>query len=165
MSSNISQHAFNLAAYFETLYLEKKAKEWMYSYPDFITKCPPYDHIETEYHKVIESLKNDPQDHLDSTLHDKFKNILTRGYENWSKGTNNGAMNFSVGKYNAVVVDVGLHNQSDPEFDTYDAEDLDSHLHKARRIQDAKKRFQYIWIAHRPYCRANSLKFSCTLRS
>ena len=151
-------------AYFETP-LDRKAKEWMYSYPDFITKRPPYGHIETEYHKINQRLGIDLQAYLDSTLQNKFKNILTRGFEKWSKGTNKGAMNFGAGNYSAVVVDVGQHKQSDPDIDVCDAEDLDIHLHKARSIQDAKKRFQYVYIAHLPYCQANSRKFSCTLRS
>ena len=132
----------NLAAYVETPYLERKAKEWMYSYPDFITKQPPYDDIEKEYHKIKEDSESDLQDDLDSTLQNKFKNILTRGYENWSKGTNNGAKNFSRSNYSGVVVDVGQHKQSNPDIDSYDAEDLDVYLHRARSIQDAKKRFQ-----------------------
>lgn len=132
----------NLVAYFETPSSDRKAKEWMYSYPDFITKRPPYDHIETEYHKINEGLESDLQDHPDSYLRNKFKNILTRGYENWSKGTNNDAMNFSIGNYSAVVVDVGQHKQNIPYVDPCDAEDLDLHLKRARSIQDAKKRFQ-----------------------
>ena len=163
MSSNISQHALNLAAYFEAPYLERKAKEWMYSYPDFITKRPPYDHIETEYHKINEGLEIDLQDHLDTTLQNKFKNILTRGFEKWNEGSNRGAGKFSYGNYSATVVDVGQHKEA--EIDYCDAEDLDKHLRKARSIEEAKKRFQYVWIAYLPYCRANSWKFSCTLRS
>ena len=154
-----------LVAYFETPSSDRKAKEWMYSYPDFITKRPPYGHIETEYHKINEGLEIGLQDHLDSTLQDKFKNILTRGFEKWNEGSNRGAEKFSYGSYSAVVVDVGQHKQGGPDIDPCDAEDLDEHLHKARSIQDAKKRFQYVWIAHLPYCRANSWKFSCTLRS
>ena len=134
---------FNLVAYFETRSSDRKAKEWMYSYPDFITKRPPYDRIETEYHKINEDLESDLHDHLESSLQNKFKNILTRGYENWSKGTtNSGAMNFSIGNYSAVVVDIGQHKQINPLVRPCDAEDLDLHLHRARSIKDAKKRFQ-----------------------
>ena len=114
----------------------------MYSYPDFITKRPPYEHIETEYHKINQDSESDLQDDLDSTLQDKFKNIFTRGYENWSKGTNNGAMNFSRSIYSGIVVDVGQHKQGGPDIIPCDAEDLDIHLHDVRSIQDAKKRFQ-----------------------
>ena len=155
----------NLVAYFETASSDRKAKEWMYSYPDFITKRPPYDHIETEYQKTKKRLGIDLQDYLDSTLQNKFKNIVTRGFEKWNEGSNRGAGKFSWGNYSAVVVDVGQHKQGAPNIEDYDAEDLDKHLRKARSIQDAKKRFQYVWIAHLPYCRANSWKFSCTLRS
>ena len=132
----------NLVAYFETPSSDRKAKEWMYSYPDFITKRPPYGHIETEYHKINERLGIDLQDYLDSTLQNKFKNILARAFEKWNKGTNNGAGKFSYGDYSAVVVDVGQHKQGGPDIDPCDAEDLDTHLHRARSIQDAKKRFQ-----------------------
>ena len=114
----------------------------MYSYPEFITKRPPYDHIETEYHKINKRLGIDLQDYLDSTRQTKFKNLLARAFEMWNKGTNNGAGNFSYGNYSAVVVDVGQHKQGGPDIEDCDAEDLDRHLHRARSIQDAKKRFQ-----------------------
>ena len=130
-----------LVAYYETP-SDRKAKEWMYSYPDFITKRPPYNHIETEYHKIKESLESDLHDHVDSSPQNKFKNILARGYENWSKGTNNDAMNFSIGNYTAVVIDVGQHKQINLHVRPCDAEDLDLHLHRAHSIKDAKKRFQ-----------------------
>ena len=114
----------------------------MYSYPDFITKRPPYGHIETEYHKITKRLEIDLQDYLDSKLQKTFKNILARAFEKWNKGTNNGAWNFSVGNWSAAVVDIGQHKQSNPYIAMFDAEDLDRHLHRARSIQDAKKRFQ-----------------------
>ena len=127
-----------LATYIETPCSDRKAKEWMYSYPDFITKRPPYGHIETEYQKINERLGIDLQDYLDSTLQDKFKNLLARAFENWNKG----AGSFSIGNYTAAVVDVGQYKQSNPDIDPCDAEDLDIHVRRARSIQDAKKRFQ-----------------------
>ena len=114
----------------------------MYSYPDFITKRRTYGHIETEYHEMNEGLESDLRDHLHSTLRHKFKNILTRGYENWSKVTNTHAKKFSRFNWSAVVVDVGQHEQGQPNTDDYDAEDFDRHLRKARSVKDAKKRFQ-----------------------
>lgn len=122
--------------------LERKAKEWLYPYPDFITKRPPYNQMKEEYDGWEHRLEIDLQNHLDESLRMKFKGILTRGFKKWNQETA-----FSTGNYSAVVVDVGQHQRSSPNIEWCDAEDLDRHLKQARRIYDAKKRFQCVQMA------------------
>ena len=147
-------------AYTELSSLERKAKEWLYPYPDFITKRPPYDQIEKEYNGWEHRLEIDLQDHLSESLRMKFKSILTRGFEKWSQ-----ERAFSVGNYSAAVVDVGQHQRSNPNIRWYDAMGLGRYHHQARTIYNAKKRFQYVQMAHSPYFMTECWKLSCTFGS
>ena len=116
--------------------------------------------MKKEYDGWDDRLETDLQDHLDESLRMKFKSILTRGFEKWSQ-----ERAFSAGNYSAVVVDVGQHQRSNPNIEWCDAEDLDRYLYQARSIHDAKKRFQYVQMAHSPYSLTESWKLSWTFGS
>lgn len=116
--------------------------------------------MKEEYDGMEHRLEIDLQNRLTDSHRTKFKSILARGFEKWSQ-----EKSFSAGNYSAVVVDVGQHKRNDPDIDWYDAEDLDGHLRRARSIRDAKKRFQYVQIAHSTYPLAKSWKLSWTLGS
>ena len=128
-------------AYLEPSPLERKAKEWLYPYPDFITKRPLYDQIREDSNVpgLISDLIRDTglENDLSDSLLNNIEWILTKGFEKWSQ-----KKRFSVGHTSAVVVDVGQHKRSDPDVEWCDAEDLDRHVRQARSVDDAKKRFQ-----------------------
>lgn len=126
-----------LCGLFEPSSLERKAKEWLYPYPDFITTRPPYGQITEDFNVMGLTLELGLQNDLSESLLYDFRGILARGFEKWSQ-----VKGFSVGNNSSVVVDVGHHQRSDPEFDWCDAEDLETHVRQARSILDAKKRFQ-----------------------
>ena len=113
--------------------LDRKAKEWLYPYPDFITNRPPYD-MREEFNAMNRRHDNDSKDSIPQT---KIEDILIRGFKKWSQADEA----FSTDYDSAVVVTVGQHNRSSPEFQWCDAEDLDTLHHQARSIRDAKKRF------------------------
>ena len=131
--------------------LERRAKEWLYPYPDFITKRPPYGPMKEEYDGMARRLESDLQNRLSDSHRTKIKSILERGFEKWSQ-----EQRFSINNYSAVVVDIGHHKRSAPFIREADAEDLDDYLRRARSIDDAKKRFQYVQIGQSPYSPADS---------
>lgn len=137
----------DLEAYSETFFLESKAKEWLYPYPDFITKRPPYD-MREEYDGMHQRHDIDLKDSSPQT---KIKDILIRGFKKWSQ-----AEAFSTDNNSATVVTVGQHNRSSPDIDWCDAEDLDILHRQPRSIRDAKKMFLYVEIVHSPYCLTDS---------
>ena len=133
-------------AYLEPSSLERKAKEWLYPYPDFITKRPPYDQIRVNFDVMGVTRDIGLENDLSDSLLSNIEWILTKGFEKWSQ-----EKGFSGGNDSAVVVDVGHHKRGDPDVDWCDAEDLDRHVRQARSIDDAKKRFQYVEIVHSLY--------------
>ena len=139
---------------------ERRAKEWLYPYPDFITKWLPYGPMKEEYDAMEHRLESDLQNRLSDSHRGKIKSILDRGFEKWRE-----EQKFSINNYSAVIVNVGHHNRSAPFIRGVDAEDLDDYLRRARSIDDAKKRFQYVQIGQSPYSLADSWKLSCTLGS
>ena len=143
-----------------SFFLERRAKEWLYAYPDFITKRLPYGPMKEEYDAMEHRLESDLQNRLSDSHRRKIKSILERGFDKWSQ-----EQSFSINNYSAVIVDVGHHNRSAPFISGADAEDLDGYLRRARSIDDAKKRFQYVQIGQSPYSLADSWKLSCTLGS
>ena len=114
--------------------------------------------MDDEYAGMEHRLDIDLQHSRSDSRRSKVKSILVRGFEKWSQ-----EKGFSLGNWKAVVVDVGQHKRSDPSISWFDAEDLDEHLRRARSIVDAKKRFQYVQIAHPIYFKLISRSFIQTL--
>lgn len=125
--------------------LDRKVKDWLYPFPDFISREPPYGSMK-EIQKALPSrLDVELKDHPDDDLRTKLGVIFDRAIERWkiAKTLDGYEESFSWNNWAAIIVDVGQHRRDQPYIEWCDAEDLDKHLHQARLIENAKKRFQY----------------------
>ena len=70
--------------------------------------------------------------------------IIKRGIKRWREPQLHGQSEggFSYANWAIILINIGQHQRDKPFGDTFDADDLDSHLRQARSVDTAKKRFQ-----------------------
>ena len=118
--------------------IDRKVKDWLYPFPDFIGQVPPYNMREVS-DNFEKCLARDLNDHLEDSDREKVIKILTRGINKWRAQEEC----FAFYNYSAVLVNVG---QQGPKIRSCDAWDLDWDLRDARTASEAKKRFQCVNI-------------------
>lgn len=88
MSSSISWYTLDHVAYLEASSLERRAKEWLYPFPDFITKKPPYDQIREDFDLTGLTRDIGLENDLSDSLLSGIDWILRKGFEKWSQEKN-----------------------------------------------------------------------------
>ena len=149
------------------MHAERRVKDWLYPFPDFIGLQSPYKPIkkvEEELKRRIEidvqsepddSMRKDPDDQLrarivndlnsdtDDNVRNVLNNIISRGIRKWRepKRVWGREEKFSFLNYAAVLVNIGQHQRDKPDIYVCDADDLHQRLKRSRSVAEAKKRF------------------------
>ena len=149
------------------MYAERRIKDWLYPFPDFIglqSSYKPIKKVEEELKLRIEndvqneledSRRKDPDDRLrarivndlgsdtDDNVRNVLEDIISRGIRRWRepKPFAGREEKFSYLNYAAILVDIGQHQRDKPLIDICDADDLHQRLKQPRSVEEAKKRF------------------------
>jgi hypothetical protein len=109
---------------------ERKKRDWLHPFPDFISPRPPYEDTPKEIDFLREEVQNYP-----------FK-VLHKGIVSWENEPQ--PRRFSWGPfdpYTCLVVDIAKHGRERPVRRVFDSDDLDGFVRRGRTVEKAKKRF------------------------
>lgn len=134
-------------------YLGRKLKDWLYPLPDFFSPRPPYGPMQEEVKRLERRLSMDINNRIEDGRREDLAVILKRGVERWKVFKELGGREaFSTYNYSAMLVDIGRHRRNEPSISWCDAEELDLQLRKARNVNEAKKRFQFVYSVQSGNC-------------